>query len=278
MTSEKQVRANRRNGLQARGAITTAGKEHSAKNSRVHGFYACKSHVSETEKPEFNALRQRLLCQLAPQTPMQRFVFERVVFSCWRWGLAERLEAHALKAYLGDLGGEAKKEATPVERPLTREPYLSSSQALRDGIKFLTFLEQDVPSFGSVREELKDDVTRVFGVDSFEEFARWTPMPRDVILAAFHMVGMDQTYHLKPCVDIEEVSKHVIIDPQQGVEMVLKLIGQKKRHLEDLLSLQRSGVLANVQNAEFAPRFFTTAMRDMQRTVQWFQELKEKGL
>ena len=74
----------------------------------------------------------------------------------------------------------------------------------------------------------------------------------------------------------------LVLDPAQMKEMVLKLIELRRSNLNDLWRSadQRGAERAQSQNnaTDFAPRYYTTACRDLERAVAWYVELKEKNL
>jgi hypothetical protein len=76
-------------------------------------------------------------------------------------------------------------------------------------------------------------------------------------------------------------SREVILDPVQNLRMVLKLIEQLMGFLRDLGRSWETRGSAGPQTAgpaDFAPRYFTTATRDLHRAVEWYRYLKEHNL
>jgi hypothetical protein len=85
-----------------------------------------------------------------------------------------------------------------------------------------------------------------------------------------------------PYPDDKDIAK-VVVDPRQSLEMVSKLIEEKLQHLHDLNRSweQRASEAVGAANAspvDFAPRYFTTASRDLHRAVEWYEYLKKKKL
>jgi hypothetical protein len=79
----------------------------------------------------------------------------------------------------------------------------------------------------------------------------------------------------------EKESPEVILDPVQNLRMVLKLIEQLMGFLRDLARSWETRASAGPQAAaptDFAPRYFTTASRDLHRAVEWYAHLKERNL
>jgi hypothetical protein len=227
--------------------------------------------------------RKVLFNGLAPETPLQRVAFEQVVCCCWRCKLAARVEARMLKSHFTDPERDSAPEMVMAENPIMRQWYGTNRQTLRDGIRFLSELERDIQSSGHLRDEWSDGLTKGWGPGFLEDLTAWTPMKRDAVLLAHHLVTHAETFNMPLPMNLGELDKTVVIDPQQGEQMVLKLVRQELRHLEDIkrISEQRSDLASNIQNAQvsdFSPRYFTTAMRDLHRAVQWFRYLKKNRL
>jgi hypothetical protein len=71
----------------------------------------------------------------------------------------------------------------------------------------------------------------------------------------------------------------IIADPKQKLQMLVKLIDLQAQHL---LNLQASNSDASHMREtapnEFAPRYFASASRDLQRAVDWYLYLRSKDL
>jgi hypothetical protein len=79
----------------------------------------------------------------------------------------------------------------------------------------------------------------------------------------------------------DKQSPHVVLDPAQNLTMVFKLIEQSMGFLRDLGRSWETRGSAGPQTAgpaDFAPRYFTTATRDLHRAVEWYRYLKEHNL
>ena len=73
----------------------------------------------------------------------------------------------------------------------------------------------------------------------------------------------------------------VVLDPAQSLQMVGKLIAQQMQHLRDLARSWEQRMSAGARTAgtvDFAPRYYTTASRDLHRAVEWYAHLKESNL
>jgi hypothetical protein len=74
----------------------------------------------------------------------------------------------------------------------------------------------------------------------------------------------------------------VVQDPMQKKQMLLKLVDLTESCLDSAKKISDEAVLAvddaRASNVDFAPRYLTTAMRDLQRAVDWLLYLKTSGL
>lgn len=71
----------------------------------------------------------------------------------------------------------------------------------------------------------------------------------------------------------------IVKDPAQLREMAEKLIDAQIEHLE-MLDRTRGQHFAQTPQAlaEFSPRFYANACRDLRRAVEWYAEIKRQGL
>jgi hypothetical protein len=63
--------------------------------------------------------------------------------------------------------------------------------------------------------------------------------------------------------------------------MMVKLVDQKLQHVRDHLQLDGQGAgrdSESIASLETGSRYFTTASRDLERAVAWYQRIKEQGL
>lgn len=83
MTSEKAVKANRKNGKLG-GVKTLQGKTISKQNSIKHGLCA-KNTLLKSENPEeFNDLKQKLYDYYQPKTPIEEILVDKLVYEIWK--------------------------------------------------------------------------------------------------------------------------------------------------------------------------------------------------
>jgi hypothetical protein len=98
MTSEAQILANRLNAQKSTGPLTPQGKEVVSQNAVIHGLTAVSDIISSESRPEFELFRDRMLDELAPQSPVESMLAERVVSLSWRLKRTGRIQNQAIDA------------------------------------------------------------------------------------------------------------------------------------------------------------------------------------
>jgi len=98
MTTQAQIHTNRQNAQKSTGPKTPQGKAAASQNSIKHGLLARKDVISTESQEEFDLHRDRLLQELAPATPMQSFLAERIVSLSWRLKRTETIQNQTIDA------------------------------------------------------------------------------------------------------------------------------------------------------------------------------------
>lgn len=92
MTTEKQLLANRANGLRSTGPRTEEGKRIASRNSVTHGLLAGDILIQGENAAQYEAFRQHLLTDLDPCGQMEVLLVERIIGFFWRLRRAGRME------------------------------------------------------------------------------------------------------------------------------------------------------------------------------------------
>jgi hypothetical protein len=96
MSTQKQIEANRRNGLKG-GVKTEEGKAVSRLNACTHGFFS-KDLLLPAEDPAYLAeIRDNYLSELKPVGELETLLVERIISSAWwlkRLVRSERIQLH----------------------------------------------------------------------------------------------------------------------------------------------------------------------------------------
>jgi hypothetical protein len=282
MASRKTIERSQSNCNGSTGPKTARGKERAKFNARKHGIVMRELVVSDEEKPELETLRRSLHDQLLPNTPLQRVAFERVVCCCWRCRLTTRLEMKRLNAHLKLTDDHQRQNDSFEENILHSRWYGASNADLNRAIRVLLDLRQDVASNGWIhRERWKDVLIKIFGQECFELFTTWTPMSTTSILMAEHLAAHAARFGA-PLPPLGADTERPDIDPRLSWEMSVKLIDLTRQILEGLVRINRLGTdgpdWQGPAALELVTRYVSVAMRDLERAVKWYQELRAQGL
>jgi hypothetical protein len=98
MATEAQILANRRNAQKSTGPRTHEGKAAASQNSIKHGFLARQAVISSESQADFDLYRNQILEELAPASPMESMLAERVVNLSWRLKRANRTQNQTIEA------------------------------------------------------------------------------------------------------------------------------------------------------------------------------------
>ena len=273
--SDKVVSANRANAQKSSGAKTVTGKKNSRGNALRNGLFASELYVAEGEQQEFQTLRREIGSELVPETALQRLAVDEIVACSWKMKLAAHLETRHLRAHLAEIPKQEGQLEVSGEEALISGWCRSSRMNLRAGIRFLARLRDDVRTHGRVREFFKDELVSGFGTDFYDLLNTWLPVNVDVIGFTDQMLHHQDTYKI-PLPD--EIPK-VVVDIRAHLQMVMKLIDQQARHLEDLdENFEHRNALSRPGLTDFAPRYFSSASRDLHRAIDWFAHLKHQRM
>jgi len=84
MATEAQIRANQRNAQKSTGPRTNESKAAVSQNAVQHGLSARQDIIISESQADFNIYRDRMLAELAPVSPMESMLAERIVSLSWR--------------------------------------------------------------------------------------------------------------------------------------------------------------------------------------------------
>ncbi len=84
MSTQAQTLANRRNAQNSTGPRTNEGKAAVSQNAVKHGLLTRHDVISSESQADFDLYRRQLLDELAPVSPMESMLAERIVTLSWR--------------------------------------------------------------------------------------------------------------------------------------------------------------------------------------------------
>ena len=74
MTTEMQIKANRKNALKSTGPRTEEGKDASSQNATTHGLCAKKNVIKTESQDEFALYRDNMIADLSPDGAMEEML------------------------------------------------------------------------------------------------------------------------------------------------------------------------------------------------------------
>ena len=105
------------------GPVTPEGKANSSRNAMRHGLTSMKPVVTETDRPEFEALEAHLRFSLAPTGFLQELTYSRILISAWNMQRVLKLENALLEHSLGEdplSNPDTEKQAALYQRYYAR--------------------------------------------------------------------------------------------------------------------------------------------------------------
>jgi len=98
MSTKAQILANRHNAQKSTGPCTCEGKAAASQNSVKHGLFARQTVISSENQADFCLERDRILSELAPDSPMESMLAERIVILSWRLQRVDRIQNQTIDA------------------------------------------------------------------------------------------------------------------------------------------------------------------------------------
>ncbi len=98
MASEKQIDANRRNAQKSTGPSTPNGKNAVSQNALKHGLLTDRTVIKSEDQADFDLHRTQILDELAPSTPIESALADRIVSTLWRLKRAENFQNLSIDA------------------------------------------------------------------------------------------------------------------------------------------------------------------------------------
>jgi len=102
MSTEAQILANRRNAQKSTGPRTSEGKAAISQNAVKHGLLTRQDVISSESQADFDLYREQLLAELAPVSPMESMLAERIVTLSWRLKRVCRIQNQVIDALNAD--------------------------------------------------------------------------------------------------------------------------------------------------------------------------------
>jgi hypothetical protein len=98
MTSDKQARANRRNGLKSTGPKTPEGKAAVRHNATKHGLLSRDVLLPDEDGTALEELSERLRDELQPVGELENLLVDRIIAATWRLRRIGRVASGPIRA------------------------------------------------------------------------------------------------------------------------------------------------------------------------------------
>ena len=98
MSTEAQILANRRNAQRSTGPRTSEGRAAISQNAVKHGLLTRQDVITSESQADFDLYREQMLAELAPASPMESMLAERIVTLSWRLKRAGRIQNQTIDA------------------------------------------------------------------------------------------------------------------------------------------------------------------------------------
>jgi len=116
MLTPAQLDANRANAQHSTGARTPEGKSTVSHNALKHGLSAKYVPLSESERPQFEALEANLRDEIKPSGALQESVFQDLAAAAWKRSVVNRLLAEASSSTESFFDGEPSDRVRKLQR------------------------------------------------------------------------------------------------------------------------------------------------------------------
>jgi len=110
MSTEAQILANRRNAQKSTGPRTPEGRAAISHNAVKHALLASQAVITSESQADFDLYRDQILAELAPASPMESMLAERIVSLSWRLKRAGHIQNQTIDAL------NAPKTSSPLTK------------------------------------------------------------------------------------------------------------------------------------------------------------------
>ncbi len=145
-------------------------------------------------------------------------------------------------------------------------------------------LRANIQSHGWIHgEEWREPLTKIFGGEFYGTLSDWSVQDVAAIYLAEHIAEHSKRFDIPhPALQIEGNTDRKVGDPRSRWEMMVKIVDLKLQQLSDFrLLIEGRGAGGDSQSAasvDAGSRYFTTAGRDLERAVAWYEYIKQQGL
>jgi len=274
MTSIKRIKANQQNGKKGKGPKTLRGKLAVSNNALKEGVFARELYITDEDRPTYTALEEGLRRQFNPQTAMQRLAFEVIPCCAWRYLLALRREKRQLQET--NAGNAGNSLAAPPSAPTIVEWYARDLNALHAANRLLQQVKNELTTVGILTEPNQDALAKAFGPEFANAIKEWQSADAITLQMVHHFEGKAEVFgeEYPKKGDVDPTVKYVA-DPEQQLQMQIKLLDFQLAHLVDARHIIEGGVqdAAKQSAAEPAYRYVTAAFKELTQATEFYDRV-----
>ncbi len=148
MATEAQKLANRRNAQKSTGPRTSEGKAAVSQNAIQHGLLTRQNVISSESQADFDLYREQMLGELAPASPMESMLAERIVSLSWRLKRAGRIQNQTIDALNAD---NTSSPLSKLAQSLLFKNHDQSQDGLSTSAAHLTLGRMAIKDFANAR-------------------------------------------------------------------------------------------------------------------------------
>jgi hypothetical protein len=192
VTSDKQIRANRRNALMSTGPKTPQGKAAARQNALRHGLLSAEMLLPGEDQAALKELSERLRDELRPVGELEGLLVERIIAAAWRLRRLGRVEAGIFAwERFEELAERAEREARGYEsQSFYVDPLQDLNIEISDGEKHREALSR-AQQMRSEQEAETATLGRTFardanGANAFSKLSRYETTIERGLYKALH--------------------------------------------------------------------------------------------
>ncbi len=143
MSTEAQIKANRKNAQKSTGPRTEEGKEAASQNATKHGFCSCKNVIRSESQDEYNLFHDEMIADLSPAGAMEEMLVERIISLSWRLKRTEVYQNAVIESFMDFvLNADFRSYRSIQDQAKNGDMSLLLGMSIRNGFGNSKILEQ----------------------------------------------------------------------------------------------------------------------------------------
>jgi hypothetical protein len=243
-------------------------------NALKEGLFSQYLVIADADRPAHDALRDDILAQFKPRTPMQVLAVNGIASTAWRYSQAIRRQARLLNAEL--LAVEAPAAAPPP--PSRFEWFGANRHAARRAQDLARQAQAEIEEAGRINPATEQSLQLAFGDDFVSALNDWKTSEHTAMM----MISSWRKKHELYGTALPEADRSVGCtgDPKERMHMQQKLLTQQ---CDFLMQVER--ILARSDEAEgmrtspdLGHRYVTGTFKEFMSAVLFYDQIRELGM